>query len=114
MSIEFSKDQERNEAENGERALDKVVSTEIIHKIDLLISDIVMPEMGGEELANHVREIRPDLKILLCSGYTDSRISIKDFSDRNGYFFLPKPYTIKRLEKTIRFILSSADQISAK
>ena len=94
------------EAENGEKALDKVVSGEIIHKIDLMISDIVMPEMGGEELAENIHQLNPKIKIILCSGYTDSQVTAGEKFAKNGYLFLAKPFSIKKLEKTIRQALA--------
>ncbi len=65
-----------------------------------------MPEMDGEELAKNLREMNPDLRILLCSGFTDSRISMQERKSKTGYHFLPKPYTLKNLEKMIRSILN--------
>jgi len=94
------------EAEDGVKALEIVKHDSMAHKIDLVISDMVMPEMGGEELAEKLRQLNPKVKILLCSGFTDSRISSQDLHTRKGYYFIAKPYGIKKLEKTIRSILS--------
>ncbi len=94
------------EAGDGRQALNLVKKKSLAFKIDLVISDIIMPEMGGEELAENLRQLNPDIKILLTSGFTDSRISMKDSYRKNGYDFLVKPYSIKKLEKTIRSILS--------
>lgn len=93
------------EAENGRKALNLIREQKLISKIDMLFSDIVMPEMNGEELAQKVLEMNPDIKILLSSGYTRSRVFDKNASDDN-YAFLFKPYTIKKLEKTIRLIFN--------
>ena len=93
-------------AENGRIALNKVEKEYLSKKIDLVISDIVMPEMGGEELAYSLRQLNPSIRILLCSGFTDSRVSMKMADNKNGFHFLPKPYSIKNLEQTIRQILS--------
>lgn len=97
------------EAANGRQALDIIKKDFLIDKIDLVISDIIMPEMGGEELAENLRELNPDIKILLCSGFTDSRVAMRESENRRGFHFLPKPYTIKNLEKTIRSILSEPE-----
>jgi CheY-like chemotaxis protein len=94
------------EASNGKEALDLVNKKYLIDKIDLVISDIVMPEMNGEELAENLRTLRSDIKILLCSGFTDSRVATKGKENKRGNHFLAKPYTIKNLEKMIRSILS--------
>jgi PAS domain S-box-containing protein len=96
------------EASNGRVALDIIM----INKIDLVISDIVMPEMDGEELADNLRKLNPEIRILLCSGFTDSRISMRERKSKTGYHFLPKPYTIKNLEKTIRLILNDNSESS--
>jgi PAS domain S-box-containing protein len=96
------------EAEHGKHALELIKKDFLVDKIDLVISDIVMPEMGGEELADIIHEINPEIKIILCSGFTDSRISMKDTHGKNGYIFLPKPYTIKKLEKKVRSVLSES------
>jgi two-component system cell cycle sensor histidine kinase/response regulator CckA len=94
------------EAENGEKALDKVVSSEAIHKLDVLITDIVMPEMGGEELAENIHQLNPKIKIILCSGYTDSQVTESERFTKDGYLFLAKPFSIKQLDKTIRMALT--------
>jgi PAS domain S-box-containing protein len=94
------------EASNGKEALDLVNKKYLIDKIDLVISDIVMPVMNGEELAENLRKLRSDIKILLCSGFTDSRVAMREGDNKKGNHFLPKPYTIKNLEKVIRSILS--------
>ena len=96
------------EAEDGVKALEIVQRNSLIHKIDLVISDIIMPEMGGEELAANLRQLNPEIKILLSSGFTDSRISSQDVNTRNGYYFIAKPYGIKKLEKCIRAILNKS------
>jgi len=96
------------EASNGKEALDLVNKDYLIDKIDLVISDIVMPEMNGEELAENLRELKDDIKILLCSGFTDSRVAMRGAENNRGHHFLPKPYTIKNLEKTIRLILDES------
>lgn len=93
-------------AENGRIALDKVKREYLVNKIDLVVSDIIMPEMGGEDLAVALRELNPVIRILLCSGFTDSRVTMKDISKKNGFFFLPKPYSIKKLEETIQHVLN--------
>jgi len=89
------------EAENGIAALNLIESENLIDKIDVVISDIVMPEMGGEELAAQINMLNPQIKILLCSGYTESRIFTEQRAEDEKYHFLAKPYTLNKLEKTI-------------
>jgi len=93
------------EARNGRHALKIIQRKNISKKIDLVISDMVMPEMGGEELAQNLRKLNPEIKILLCSGYTDSRIFKLESDGLEGYSFLAKPYTIPKLANKIRTVL---------
>ncbi len=97
------------EARHGAHALKIVKRKNLSDKIDLVITDMIMPEMGGEALALKLREINPHIKILLCSGYTDSRIFMLESEGIEGYSFLAKPYTINKLEKKIQTILHKSD-----
>jgi PAS domain S-box-containing protein len=65
-------------------------------RIDLLISDVVMPNVGGRELFSHLRLLRPDLRVLFVSGYTDDDILRRGLSDP-GSAFLQKPFTARAL-----------------
>ena len=65
--------------------------------IDLVFSDIVMPgKMDGLALARHLREIRPDLPILLATGYSDAAASVQ-----GDFPILRKPYEIHQLSQAI-------------
>jgi len=87
-------------AGSGKQALD-ILSE---HSIDVMISDVVMPEMDGYELATIVQENYPDSKILLASGFTDQRqIKMTDTVLHDN--LLVKPYTSKELLKKIRELL---------
>jgi len=90
------------EAANGREALDVIRRFE--PKIDLLISDVVMPEMGGTELAERLSQSHPDLKVLLISGYTDAAAIDKGIIDPNVRF-LQKPFTFETLSDKIRSVL---------
>ena len=93
-------------AENGLKAWNMIKKENLASKIDLLFSDIVMPEMGGDELVEKVLSLNSDIKILLSSGYTHSQVFHKK-SDDESYSFLFKPYTVKKLEKAVRMILNN-------
>ena len=71
-------------------------------KIDLLITDITMPELNGKELSKILQSLIPNLKILYMSGYTNSVITQEDgFSDGN-FNFIQKPFTHKALGEKVR------------
>ncbi|HKQ36945.1 MAG TPA: ATP-binding protein [Verrucomicrobiae bacterium] len=88
-------------AENGVRALDVVKGLKGM-PLDLLITDVVMPEMGGRELAEKLQTLYPKTRTLFCSGYTeDSVIAGAEAAGR----FLQKPYTMATLGQKVREIL---------
>ena len=75
-------------------------------RIALVIADIVMPRMGGVELADWLRSLDPNLKIIFSSGYTEDAISAAGMSSA-GIDFLPKPYTPLALARKVREMLDS-------
>ncbi len=85
-------------AEDGDVAL-KIFEKEGADKIDLLITDVVMPGIDGPSLARKIRKVKPDLKIIFMSGYTEDKL--KDEIDDNTYF-LPKPFTLKALSAKVK------------
>jgi len=70
------------------------------YKFDLLVTDIIMPEMTGIELSEKCRAIRPDLKVLLMSGYTDAVLRL-DEKMREHYSFIQKPFVTKEFIRKI-------------
>jgi two-component system cell cycle sensor histidine kinase/response regulator CckA len=74
--------------------------------IRLLMTDILMPNMGGIELAERLSALHPELKILYTSGYNDSGSSIQRVS---GSRYLQKPYVMEHLARTLRDLLDSRD-----
>ncbi len=73
--------------------------------IHIMVTDLVMPGMDGVELARHVESIRPDMKVLYTSGYTDSEVTRHGLVEP-GVAFLQKPYTPSELVRRIREILA--------
>ncbi len=69
--------------------------------IDLLLTDVVMPEMNGKQLATRLREIRPGLKCLFMSGYTADAIARQGVLDE-GICFLAKPFSAREMAVKIR------------
>ena len=94
------------EAENGRAAADKAreLGTDNIH---LLITDLVMPVMGGLELAAELRQQHADLRVLFISGYTDD-VVILEGEARNKTAFLRKPFRFDMLRQQIETLLAAA------
>ncbi|SPF47967.1 PAS/PAC sensor hybrid histidine kinase (fragment) [Syntrophobacter sp. SbD1] len=72
--------------------------------LHLLITDVVMPEMNGRELAEQLRAIRPDLKCLYMSGYTADLIAHRGILDE-GVNFIQKPFRSDELAAKVRQVL---------
>ena len=90
-------------APGGVEALEKCKNYEgVIH---LLLTDVVMPGMNGREVATRVREMRPGIKVLFTSGYTDSVVILHGLFPE-GSHFLAKPYTPQVLADKIRQALN--------
>src|SRR4030095_2673707 len=93
------------EASNGEEALKIAERHE--GPLDLLLSDVVMPRMGGPELAQELLARRPAEKVLYMSGYTDHPMVRRGVVNA-GVAFLQKPFTPPVLVSRIREILKSS------
>jgi signal transduction histidine kinase len=89
------------EARNGEEALQRWRERTAV---DLVVSDLVMPEMSGRELASRLREDAPRLKVLFTSGYTDDA-GIRQGALAVGMGFLSKPFTPEALVRKAREML---------
>ncbi|HVK01607.1 MAG TPA: response regulator, partial [Gemmatimonadales bacterium] len=74
--------------------------------IDLLVTDVVMPEMGGGELAEKLMARRPDLKVLYISGYTNDEVFRRGIQGAAG--FLHKPFTADDFMRRVREVLEGA------
>jgi CheY-like chemotaxis protein len=75
--------------------------------IDVLLTDVVMPEMSGPELAEELLALRPDLKVIYMSGYAGEHLDEEGVS-AEGASLLQKPFTAAALEEKIRQTLSSS------
>src|SRR5580700_6901571 len=91
------------EARSGEAALELMDST--AEKIDLLITDVVMPKMDGPGLVREVRETHPGMKVIFISGYTEDSFRQRLDSDSNIHF-LPKPFSLKQLATKVKEVIS--------
>ncbi|MBN2337640.1 MAG: transporter substrate-binding domain-containing protein [Acidobacteria bacterium] len=77
--------------------------------IDLLITDVVMPEMNGRDLADRMRQIHPEIRVLYMSGYTANVIAHHGMLDP-GVFFIQKPFTNRELAARVRETLSGRQE----
>ncbi|HPR86378.1 MAG TPA: response regulator, partial [bacterium] len=74
-------------------------------KIDLLLTDVVMPNMSGAELAERLRQTSPDLKVLYMSGYASDVLMAHENVDRENVAFIAKPFTLEKITKKVRDVL---------
>jgi len=91
-------------AANGRDAL-RVLLDHPGENFDLLLTDVVMPEMGGKELVGHLRTLSPDTKIVYCSGYAEDAI-FHNGGLEPGVLFLEKPYTVAAIAQKVRDALA--------
>jgi PAS domain S-box-containing protein len=85
-------------AENGERALE--ICRDRKTPIDVLVTDVVMPQMSGPQLAKAAVKIRPNLQVIYVSGYTERTLDQETLAKAAA--FLQKPYNLETLAGTIR------------
>ncbi len=90
------------EAENGEAGM--AAAAQHDGKINLVITDVVMPGMGGRELVKQLVQMRPGTKVLYLSGYTEDAI-INEGTIERGAAFLQKPFTLQNLSRKVREVL---------
>jgi CheY-like chemotaxis protein len=90
------------EAEHGEAGVAAAAGHR--GKIDLVITDVVMPGMGGREMVKALAQTRPNTKVLYLSGYTEDAI-VNDGSIEKGTAFLQKPFTLQNLSRKVREVL---------
>jgi two-component system cell cycle sensor histidine kinase/response regulator CckA len=91
-------------ARHGRDAL--MVAGDRIGGVDLLVTDVVMPEMSGRELAETLRDHQPDLKVLYISGYTDDEVVQRGISGRE-VAFMRKPFASDELVRRVRTVLDA-------
>ena len=89
------------EASNGENGLAVAAQQDTL---DLVITDVVMPEMGGRQMVEELLKTRPGTKVLYLSGYTEDAI-VSEGSIESGTAFLQKPFTLQNLSRKVREVL---------
>jgi CheY-like chemotaxis protein len=92
------------EARNGREGLNSFETNS--QSIDLLLTDVMMPEVGGRELAEGARRLRPDLKVVFMSGNLNDNNLLKSVGD--GAPFLEKPFSATTLTRMVRSVLTSS------
>jgi two-component system cell cycle sensor histidine kinase/response regulator CckA len=92
------------EAGNGIEAIDVLERSN--GQVDLVVSDVVMPEMDGPTLARELRSRNPELKIIFVSGYAEDAFQ-KHLPEHGQFAFLPKPFSLKELVAAVKETLAA-------
>jgi two-component system cell cycle sensor histidine kinase/response regulator CckA len=90
------------EAPSGEAALAILAKGD--ERIDLVVTDVVMPKMDGPTLVKELRSTHPDMKVIFISGYTEDSFR-KRLGDERDIHFLPKPFSLKQLAGKVKEVL---------
>jgi two-component system cell cycle sensor histidine kinase/response regulator CckA len=93
-----------HEASSGAEALEVYKSLD--GKIDIVVSDVVMPEMDGPTLLGELRKVRPDIKFIFVSGYAEDAFA-KNLPADAQFGFLPKPFSLKQLATVVKEMLDA-------
>jgi two-component system cell cycle sensor histidine kinase/response regulator CckA len=93
-----------HEAGSGVEALE--IMEELDGKVDIVVSDVVMPEMDGPTLLAELRKSYPDLKFIFVSGYAEDAFA-RNLPAEAKFGFLPKPFSLKQLAVAVREMLDS-------
>jgi len=93
------------EAANGEDA-QRLLSENVGRKVDLLLTDLVMPQMSGRRFADSLSAVHPNIKVLFISGYLEESLQPSDRCEPE-MFFLPKPFDSEQLAAKVRQALDS-------
>jgi len=91
-------------ARSGKEAIETYEKNK--HEIDMVILDMIMPDMGGGEAYDRMKEVDPNVKVLLSSGYSIEG-QASDILARGCNGFIQKPFSVKQLSHTIRQVLDS-------
>jgi DNA-binding NtrC family response regulator len=89
-------------ARNGKEAIR--ISNAYKENIDILLTDVIMPNVNGQELYNELKQSRPGMEVIFMSGYTDDVIAHHGVLEP-GVNFIQKPITLSRLAHKLREVL---------
>lgn len=90
-------------AENGREAMDLLRGSPLV---DLVLLDLTMPLLGGEEALRELRSLRPDVKIVLSSGFNEAE-AIQRFAGQRLAGFIQKPYSATQLAEKVKSVMNS-------
>jgi two-component system cell cycle sensor histidine kinase/response regulator CckA len=76
-----------------------------IDQIDLIISDVMMPEMTGPAFINEIRKVKPSVKVIFISGYGEEVFS-QEYGENRDFHFIPKPFSLKQLVTKVKEVLT--------
>jgi two-component system cell cycle sensor histidine kinase/response regulator CckA len=93
------------EAGNGIEAIEMLEESD--GEVDLVVSDVVMPEMDGPTLLRELRRRNPGLKIIFVSGYAEDAFQKHLPADGEQFMFLAKPFTLKQLVNAVKETLAA-------
>jgi CheY-like chemotaxis protein len=90
------------EAEDGEEALERFAEQE--GHVDLLVTDVLMPRMGGKELAERAKAANPDLKVLFMTGFSDEAAKQQGLWV-DEFAYIQKPFTVNSISEKVREVM---------
>ncbi len=93
-------------ASNGTEAIEILRSRD--KNVDIVLLDIIMPEMGGEEAYRNIKNISPDVKVILSTGYARDQV-LSDLLQQGANALIRKPYSVGTISQIIRETLDSKD-----
>ncbi len=94
------------EAESGEAALAELAN--LPDGVDLIVTDVVMPQMDGPTLVRHIRKTHPDVKVVFISGYAEDAFR-KNLDPYADFDLLPKPFSLNQLASKVKAVIGDAD-----
>ena len=91
-------------ADGGRNAIQTFESSEV--PVNLLVTDVMMPDLTGPVVAERLRALQPDLAVLFISGFHDADM-VQRFVTRRGFHLLPKPFTVDALLRVVDLTLNA-------